>query len=102
MLDGCHFDVELLQESLKIKQENFGDTPIGVLVMRHNDKDSYSYNPSILLLENMELNKIVNWVAVISNHTNDLQNLEYVKQFTNIPCHHFTNYDEFTAFQVKN
>ena len=102
LLHECHFDAELFKHSFKIKMKYFGNNKVGVIVVRKDLDHTYSYDPSILIENKNILESHAKWVSVISVKLSDLQNLEYVKMLTKVPCYVFENHNEFAEHFSNN
>lgn len=83
---GAHFNEDEFLHCFKLKQQQYQQQKVGILVTREDINASYSFDPMFLLYHKNTLEGHTNWVVVASTDAIDYQNLVYVTQFTNLPC----------------
>ncbi|SFU28692.1 hypothetical protein SAMN05216480_101394 [Pustulibacterium marinum] len=84
--NASHFDEASFLQALQLKYEHYGEKAVGIWVLRTDIAATHSFDPMILVTYKKVLEENARWVVVISKELSDLKDLQYVQQFTTIPC----------------
>jgi len=90
---GINLNSEIFSQVFKCKIENYSEA-VGVIIIRKNEQHSYSMDPMFLIESKSEIEKHTKWIAMVSKSGIGFQNMEYLKQYTNVKAYNFSSYDE--------
>ncbi len=92
-VEGTHIDEEVLfqvvNEKIKFYKE---ESCIPLVILRKGNAESYSVNPTLFVKYKEFIEAHAKWVAIVASDESGFENLEYLKQLTNVPSYGFTDY----------
>ena len=99
--EGIHIDEEVLFQLVSEKIKYYKENPIPVVILRKSSADKYSINPTLFVEHKEFFEAHAKWVAVVASDDSGFENLEYLKQLTNVPGYGFTNYHKVLELLKK-
>ena len=85
----------------KWEEKYYKENPIPVVILRKSSADKYSINPTLFVEHKEFFEAHAKWVAVVASDDSGFENLEYLKQLTNVPGYGFTNYHKVLELLKK-